>query len=394
MKTWSTTSVALALVAVSLVGCSSAASTKAASAGSAVTLNLGGIAPQTGAIAQYGQDFTKGFNLAVKQANAAGLKVKGGKLTVKADLCDSQNTSNQAVTCGKQLQSHGDPVIVASTSTEGIPLLPFNTSPDGKFVDIALSGSPDLTTQKNPLAARYFQNAPDYMTDWTKLLQKLSNQDNLGVKNVAIMDTDSEFGQAWTDAFTKAWKALGYKSESAKYESGATDVSPQLTKLMTSKPQVIAVLEACAPDAQIIKQARQLGFKGTFIVQFSCAPTDLAALVNPSQWAGSFFEAGRVDTNVPDVQAFKAAYKKVYNTDADSAAAGGYSSASWAIYSAVTAGNVTDATAIRAAMPKTLTATAKWNVAGYADMQPNGDVSGGPHIAYVKSMSNIVQFTG
>ncbi len=67
------------------------------------------------------------------------------------------------MTCGKQEQSNGDPVIVASTSTEGIPLLPFNTSDDGSFVDIALSGSPDFTTQSNPLVARSFQNAPDYM---------------------------------------------------------------------------------------------------------------------------------------------------------------------------------------------------------------------------------------
>ena len=55
------------------------------------TLNIGAICPASGALAEYGAQFDTGFDLAVKEVNAAGgIDIDGKKVKVAIKYCDSE----------------------------------------------------------------------------------------------------------------------------------------------------------------------------------------------------------------------------------------------------------------------------------------------------------------
>ena len=63
---------------------------------------------------------------------------------------------------------------------------------------------------------------------------------NLGLKNIAIMYDDSDYGRGLADATEAAAKAIGGTVvDKEQYTSGDTDFKPQLTKIKAGNPELI-----------------------------------------------------------------------------------------------------------------------------------------------------------
>lgn len=367
---------AAALIIPLLSACGSSGS---GSGSGASELVIGIPYPQTGNLANYGKNYSDGVRLAVKETNdAGGIKVGGKKVKVKAVYCDTQGDTSKAATCGRKLSSQDGAVgMLIATSIETFPILSFNATGKNKFVIVSSSASNKLVTEGNPLVVRYWFNTYSYMPASTKLLKKTVGEIGVGDK-VAVMQSEDEFGKAWADTFSKGWKdAGGTITGQATYADGSTDFYPQLTSLIKSNPDLLAIPGACPQVTPIVPQARQLGFKGRFIFQVSCGPEESTAATSAAAVTGSIYEGSAWDSGSDAVLAFKKNFKSEFGRDPVIICGDGYGEAKWLIASAAKAGNVTDPQKIRAAMGSTL--GQDWNFLKINDLQKNGETTADIH---------------
>jgi branched-chain amino acid transport system substrate-binding protein len=104
------------------------------------------------------------------------------------------------------------------------------------------------------------------------------------VKTIAVLSVNDETGWATYDYFKLGMKELekekpGRLTEVFKevYERGTTEFTPILTRLLTKKPDIIDMSGASSTEgALMVKQARELGYKGMF---FNAATLNLDELV-------------------------------------------------------------------------------------------------------------------
>jgi branched-chain amino acid transport system substrate-binding protein len=282
--------------------------------------------------------------------------------------------------------------MLISTSVETFPVLAFNQAGRSPFLVISSSASNKLVTEGNPLVARYWFNTHSYMPEFTKLLKEALAKDGLTSQTVAIMQSEDEFGKAWYETFKAGWEAQGEKVVGhATFAIGATDFYPQLTAMLKSSPNFIAIPGVCAQVAPIAKQARELGYKGKFIFQISCGPQEFTQS-GPKDIEGSIFEGSAWDGKSPTVDQFRQTFKKEYNRDAVVISADGYAQAMWAIAAADAADNVTDAKAIRASLGTAL--KGDWNILQMRDLQASGETTTTVHPRVYHSATDILDYLG
>lgn len=350
--------------------------------------------PQTGAIAEYGANYSDGIRLAVQEVNAkGGLMVGDKKVKVEAVFCDTQADTAKAAACGRRLSSQSAvPAMLISTSIETFPIMSFNTDARSPFLIISSSASNKLVSLNNPLVARYWYNTYSYMPEFTKSLKEAIGRIDPGPQLISIMQSEDEFGKAWADTFSKGWVAAGGKiGQVATYASTATDVYPQLTALLKDKPTVLAVPGACPQVTPVVKQARELGFTGRFIFQISCGPQEISKYVGEKAIQGSIFEGGGWDIPSARVDAFKAAFKKSFGRDAVVICADGYAQAMWLMSAVQQAGSINDPKRIRAALGAVL--DQDWNILNIKDLQANGETRAVVHPRYAKSLTDVIDYT-
>jgi branched-chain amino acid transport system substrate-binding protein len=358
-------------------------------------LTIGVPYPQTGSYADYGANFSDGVRLAVKEVNdTGGIDVGGKKVQVEAVFCDTQVDTAKAAACGRRLTSQDQaPVMLISTSAETFPILAFNEAGRNPALVISSSASNKLVTEGNALVARYWFNTHSYMPDFTALLKKGLAAEGLTGQTVAVMQSEDEFGEAWNATFTEGWEAQGEEVVGhATFAIGATDFYPQLTALLKTDPDFIAMPGVCAQVAPIANQARELGFDGKFIFQISCGPEELAASVPIEELAGSVFEGSAWDAGSEAVKSFRTAFEEEFGREAVIIAADGYAQARWAISAADEADDVSDAKAIRAALGTAL--DGDWNILEMRDLQDSGETTTTVHPRIHRAPGDIVDFRG
>lgn len=350
--------------------------------------------PQTGAIAEYGANYSDGIRLAVQEVNAkGGLTVGGKKVKVEAVFCDTQADTAKAAACGRRLSSQSAvPGMLISTSIETFPIMSFNNDARSPFVIVSSSASNKLVSLNNPLVVRYWYNTYSYMPGFTKSLKEVIGKIDPAPQLISIMQSEDEFGKAWADTFSKGWTAAGGKiGQIATYPSTAADVYPQLTALLKDKPTILAVPGACPQVTPLVKQARELGFTGRFIFQISCGPQEISKHVGEKAIEGSIFEGSGWDVPSKPIDAFKSAFKKSFGRDAVVICADGYAQAMWLMSAAQEAGSIDDPKRIRAAMGAVL--DQDWNILSIKDLQANGETRAIVHPRLVKSLTDIIDYT-
>lgn len=367
--------------------------TSALAAGEGGVLRFGVPYPQTGTLAEYGANYSDGIRLAVQEINEkGGISVGSRKVKVEPVFCDTQADTAKAAACGRRLSSQEKvPAMLISTSLETFPIMSFNNDGNSPFLIISSSASNKLVAQNNPLVVRYWYNTYSYMPNFTKTLKEALGTVESGPQTISIMQSEDEFGKAWADTFSKGWKSIdGTLGRAATYAPNSTDFYPQLTAVLKSKPNLLAVPGACPQVAPIIKQARELGFTGRFIFQISCGPQEISKSVGEKAIAGSIFEGSGWDYKSDRLTAFKSAFKKTFNRDAVVICADGYAQAMWLFNSVQKAGVLDDPRKIRAAMGSTM--DQDWNILGIKDLQNNGETTATVHPRIVKALDSIVDY--
>ncbi|MEC3768621.1 MULTISPECIES: ABC transporter substrate-binding protein [Cupriavidus] len=319
-------------------------------------VKIGYTGPLSGGAALYGKNVLSGVQMAVDEINASGLEVKGKKVKLEVVALDDKYSPAEAAINGRRLvQQHKTPAVFVPHSGGIFALQAFNEQE--KFLVMAYSSVPRITDAGNKLTIRIPPAYTGYIEPFIKAQMKRYG------KNVALAPADHDYAKAWVQAFLPAWEAAGGKvvANNPMSYTKATDFYSGVSRAISEKPDVMFVGGPSEPTALVVKQARELGFKGGFIVMDQAKMDEMARVTNGlGMLEGSIGVLPLVNDSRPATQAFNARYKKLHDgRDATTEMSLNYTMV-YALAGAMKlAGTTSDAAAIRAKMPDAVKGLAK-----------------------------------
>ena len=225
-------------------------------------INIGFTGPLSGGAALYGENTLEGLRMAAEEINAAGgITVDGEKHTINIQALDDKYSPSQAAVNGKRLvQQYNAPVIFTPHSGGTFALQAFNER-DGLLV-MSYTSVPAVTSQGHKLTVKIPPNFTDYIEPFSRItMDRFGNK--LGVANAT-----HDYAKYWTKEFVPVWRELGGEVAAMNpmdYNKSA-DFYTGVSKVLSEDPDVMFVGGASEPTGLVVRQARELGFKGGFIL--------------------------------------------------------------------------------------------------------------------------------
>ena len=353
-----------------LAGAAAAASLalpRAAFADDVITIGYSG--PLSGGAALYGKRCLTGVQMAVDEINQAGGISVGGKvlkLAVKA-LDDRYSPAEAALNAKRLHQQDGAAVIFVPHSGGIFAVQAFNQQ-EG-FLLAAYSSVPSITERGNTLTLRIPPAYDVYIEPFIGYEMKRFG------KKLAMAGGDHEYAKLWAKAFGPAWEKAGgtvVATNPMSYNKD-TDFYSGVSKVLAASPDVLFVGGASEPTGLVVKQARELGFKGGFAIMDQAKLDEIARITGGLDMLDGAIGVLPVSYDQsPAAQAFVKRYKSGHPDAPSSEAELNYTALYLIAEAMKKAGTTSDAKAIRTASD----ATAK---ALPPDHNP-GNVTGiGPH---------------
>jgi branched-chain amino acid transport system substrate-binding protein len=278
------------------------------------TLNIGVLGPLSGGAAQYGVELQRGAEMKSDEINkAGGLKIGGDAYKIKLISYDHKGLAAEAATAANKLVFQ-DKVKFIIGNAVGATCNAAQTVTEPQKVIFAFvcwgtnNLGPDKPYSFRSLLSQWEAAEPFYR--WVK--EKHPN-----IKRVAIISPNDTSGLDTNTAVVKAVKVLGYELVAEEtYERGTKDFYPILTKMLAQKPDMIDV--AASPPAEaalLVKQARELGFKGAKGWTAGTNPYNLIQVAGKENAEGVWSPINinvKSDFVSPAVRAFGDDYEKRY----------------------------------------------------------------------------------
>lgn len=308
-------------------------------------VKIGYSGPLSGGAALYGKNVLDGMNMAAGEINAAGLEIGGKKFKLEVvALDDRYNPSETAINAQRLVQQHKTPVILVPHSG-GIFALQ-TTNEAQKYLLLAYSSVPQITATNNKLTLRIPPEYTSYIQPFVKhAMGKFG-------KNLGIADADHDYAKAWNAAFKPAWLAAGgtVVADNPMSYNRAADFYSGVSRVLAAKPDVMFIGGASEPTGLVVKQARELGFKGGFVI-IDQAKMDEVSKVSGgyASLEGAIGVLPMVDDSSADAKAFVERFRKLHpGRDPSSEVSLNYTAVHAAVQAMKLAKTATDASAIRA----------------------------------------------
>ena len=283
-----------------------AAMSRAALAQSSEPIMLGVSGPLTGPNAQYGTQWKQGFDLALDEINASG-GINGRKLAYSFE--DSQSDPRQSVAIAQKFVS--DPNIVMELGDFSSPAS-MAASPIYQRAGLVQFGF----TNSHP----DFTKGGDFM--WSTSVSQADEQPllalyavkHLGLKKLAVLHLNTDWGRTSRDYFVKAAKDLGAEVVVTEgYIADERDFRSTLVRVRDANPDGLIMISYYSDGALIARQARQVGLKQTICAASSVYSPKFLEL------GGEAVEDVHLGTRYfpedprPEVQKFVSGFKAKYN---------------------------------------------------------------------------------
>lgn len=242
----------VALLTASLAACGSASSSSSGSGGAdSDTVKIALIPPTTGALAQFGTDAVKGWQIAVDEVNAKG-GIDGHKVELLKKSTDGQPATTLRVAKEAVTKDGAGFIGAVMTSPEhaalnaqlqGLGALSFN----GLGKDDALVG--------DQCAANAFHVVQTSSMDINALASSI---DSMPGNKWAIIAVDYATGHSAAKEFTNAAKGAGKQIVSTQFAPlNTTDFGSYITKIKSSGADAVFAVEYGADGIAFVKQANQ-----------------------------------------------------------------------------------------------------------------------------------------
>jgi branched-chain amino acid transport system substrate-binding protein len=225
-----------------------------------IVVKLGHVAPMTGPQAHLGKDNENGALLAIEELNSSGIEIGGAKVKFELLAEDDQADPKQgSIVAQKLVDAKVNGVIGHLNSGTTIPASKLYA--DAGIPQISGSATnPKYTQQGFATAFRVMAND----VQQGRVLGEFAVKQ--GVKTVAIVDDRTAYGQGLADEFKKAAEASGLKVVANEYTNDkATDFKAILTKIKSTKAELVFFGGMDAQGGPMAKQMKELGIKAKFL---------------------------------------------------------------------------------------------------------------------------------
>ncbi|REK62141.1 MAG: ABC transporter substrate-binding protein [Cohnella sp.] len=306
----------LLLTSCGISGTSTTPSDSAAQeAKSPVVIGVSG--PLTGDNAEYGKQWRKGIDLALKEINANG-GVKGRKLEYVFE--DTQSDPKQTPAVAQKFVADSKIAAVIGDFSSPASMAASPIYQRAGLVQLGITNShPDFTNTGD-----YIWSNTSNQKDDAPYLAALAVQ-KLNKKRLAVLYLNTDWGKTTTELFVGKAKELGAEVVVQEgYLSNEKDFRPILTKARDANPDALILISYYNDGALIAQQRDAVGLDTTVVAIGSVYSPQFIKL------GGEAVEGVYTATRFypgdprPEVQRFVQAYQKEHNEDPDSFSAVAY----------------------------------------------------------------------
>ncbi|MBY0464008.1 MAG: branched-chain amino acid ABC transporter substrate-binding protein [Burkholderiales bacterium] len=299
------------------------------------SIKIGHSGPLSGANAFAGKDNENGVRLAIEELNAKKLQIGGKTLKFELQSEDDQCDPKSGVAAAQKLVDAGVKFVMGPYCS-GVAIPASRIYDDGGAMVSTVGTNPKVTEGGYKNLFRIIASDNQIGSSMAMYAAKV-----LKAKTAAVVDDRTAFGQGVADEFLKEAKAQGLEIVRQEYTSDkATDFSAILTNIKAKKPDVLFYGGYAPQAAPMARQMKQLAVKAKMLGGDTLCSPEMGKLggdaVNEVVYCAQGGSA--LDTNA-DRAAFKANYKKRFNSDADAYAASFYDQMTLIGHSMVKAGS-------------------------------------------------------
>jgi branched-chain amino acid transport system substrate-binding protein len=284
-------------------------------------IKIGGLAPLTGEVAQYGEAVINAVKLAIEEINKDG-GILGKQ--IKFICYDEKGDATEALNAYNRLVDEGIVALVGDVTSKPTKAVAQKAVEDNMPM-ITPSATEESITQNGENVFRTC-----FIDPYQGRLMAHYAKYKLGASTVAILyDIDDTYSKGIADAFEASAKGFGMTVTNKEgYASKSTDFNSQLTKIINSNPDVLMIPVYYNDVALIVGQAKAHGIKAKLLGADGWdGVLEVIDKSNVDALANAYFcsQYSATDPN-PAVQDFLKKYKETYNKDANMFAVLGYDS--------------------------------------------------------------------
>ncbi len=310
----------IALLAVSLIGCSSEETSD--------TIKIGVNYELSGPVATYGNNTVDGIKLAIQEVNDAG--GINGKM-VEAVILDNKSDPAEALSVATKLIAEEQVIAHLGPATSGAALNVVPAVTDAKIPMISGSATnPDVTVDPATGETREYVFRTCFTDPPQAIVGAAFAMDNLGAKKVAIYyDNTNDYSKGLYQVFKAEIEAAGGVVVAEEgFSADDQEFRPTLTKFKDAGAELVYVPAYYEKVAKIISQARELGIDVPFLGADGWDSPDLVAIAGAAALNNTYFTNHYSSSDdAPEVADFVKAFQAAYDKTPDSFAALGYDTA-------------------------------------------------------------------
>jgi branched-chain amino acid transport system substrate-binding protein len=216
------------------------------------TLDLTIPLPLTGKQAKFGEIMKRSYEMAAEEINAKG-GIKSKKLALSFEDSSGKPETARAIV-EKLIDVKKQPVIVGEY-TSACAKAVAAVAEERKTPYLVVASADDAITQQNyKYVFRQNQVNAHYADAFVSFLQEVVKP-----KTIAVLYESSAFGTSGADAMEKDAKALGIQVVlKEKFETGAIDFKPLLSKVKAAQPDVVYTVSYANEAQLIMKQIKEI----------------------------------------------------------------------------------------------------------------------------------------
>ena len=288
--------------------------------GQETVVKIGHSGPLSGSQSFAGKDNENGARLAVEELNANPITVAGKKIKFELVSEDDQGDPKAGVNVAQKLVDSGVKFVVGPYNS-GVAIPASRVYNDAGVVFATVGSNPKITEQGYKTLYRI--NASD-----TQLGSKMAlyAAKELKLKNVAVIDDRTAYGQGVAEEFKKQAKASGMNVLGHEFTNDkASDFTAILTNLKSKKVEAVFLGGYAPQGGPMARQMKQLGLNAKLLGGDTICAAEMGKLGGDAVGENVLCaQGGAILDKAASGPEFKAKYKKRFNQDPDVYAASFY----------------------------------------------------------------------
>jgi branched-chain amino acid transport system substrate-binding protein len=270
------------------------------------TVIIGSVLSLTGPAGRFGQAAAKSIELAFSDLNEAG-GVAG--CTIAADVRDAQSQGTVAVDAARQLVDlQKVPAIIGGIiSSVSIPIVTSVTGPAGVVQISPASSSPTLTTlaKEGKTGGIFFRTITSDALQGTAAAKYALDQ---GLKKIAIVHVNNDFGVNMVAEFQKAYGKLGGTiTSTTPYNPNQASYQPEVTAALDGDPEALYLVAYPGDGTTVARTWIAQGGPAKFLLNDGMNAADFIQDVGP-KYLDDAFGTSSGTTATPSTEYFCKAY--------------------------------------------------------------------------------------